>query len=50
MDIPTDIEEQETDYYKCEDSSNVFIGTAAEGDFVRPKETFIRREHKKLSQ
>ena len=46
------MEEQGTDQYNSEDSSNVFIDPAAEGDFVRLQRDFYKKygEHKELSQ
>ena len=50
--ILTDIEEQRTDHCDSEDSSDVFIGLAAEGDFVRLQRDFDLRygEHKELTK
>ena len=35
VDVPTDTQGLRTDQYDSEDSSDVFIGPAAGGDFVR---------------
>ena len=52
VDIPTDTEELGTDQYYSEDSLNIFIGLAIEGDLVRLQRDFYQnyREHKELSQ
>ena len=41
VDIPTDTEEQGTDQYDREDSSEVFIDPAVAGNFVRIQRYFI---------
>ena len=52
VNIPTDLEEQGTDQYDSDDLSYVFIGWAAEGDFVRLQIDLYQKygEHKELSQ
>ena len=51
-DISTDSKEQGTDQYDRQDSLNVFVGPAAEDDFVRLQRDFYEKygEHKELSQ
>ena len=43
VDFPIDSEEQGTDQYDSADSSDVFIGSAAEGDFVRLQRDFHQK-------
>ena len=52
VDIPTDSEEQGTDQYDCEDSSDVFIDPATEADFARLQRDFFSNygEHRELAQ
>ena len=51
-DIPTDTEELGTYQYDSEEPSDVLVGPAAEGDFVRLQRYFYQKyeEHKELSQ
>ena len=51
VDISTHTEELGSDQYDSEDSSDMFMGLAADGDFVRLQSGIYQKcgEHKKLS-